>query len=112
MAEAYRDAYMDHDVHAGGSYAEWEYADDAVYSSPYFTGDTVLPLDENLAVGAAAKCWPSPGVRPHSPVFDASPSSMGGQTFGARRALQTGRARQQRRWRSIFESAAQHSPDA
>ena len=80
MAEAYRDAYMGHDVHAGGSYAEWEYADDAVYSSPYFTGDTVLPLDENLAVGAAAcatmeakayaatftdwgpvgfKCWPA-----------------------------------------------------
>ncbi len=80
MAEAYRDAYTSHDVHGGGQYAEWVYAADAIYSSPYFTGDQVIALDENLAVGAALcatmearaytatfsdwgpaefKCWPS-----------------------------------------------------
>ena len=80
MAEGYRDAYMGHDVHQGGSYDGWEFAADAVYASPYFTGDEVIPLDENLAVGAAAcatmeakayaatfadwgpaefKCWPA-----------------------------------------------------
>lgn len=80
MAYAYRDAYLREDVHGGMSYEGWEFADDATYASPYFTGDQVLALDDTLAVGAAAcatmeakayaatfrdwkpvefKCWPA-----------------------------------------------------
>ncbi len=44
MAESYRDAYLARDVKDGASYEEWKFADDAVYASPYFTGDGVISL--------------------------------------------------------------------
>ena len=80
MAHAYRDAYTSKEVHAGMSYEGWVFAPDAIYMSPYFVGDMTIPLDENLAIGAAAaatmearaysvtfsdwgpvdfKCWPA-----------------------------------------------------
>lgn len=80
MAHAYRDGYSSKEVHAGMSYEGWVFADGAVYTSPYFVGDLMIPLDENLAYGAAIaatmeakaysitfsdwgpvdfKCWPS-----------------------------------------------------
>jgi hypothetical protein len=46
MAEAYRDAYLRQGVQEGESYEAWKFADDAEYSSPYFTGDKVLLLRE------------------------------------------------------------------
>ena len=62
MAEAYRDAYTSHDVHGGGQYAEWVYAADAIYSSPYFTGDQVFefkdfPADTAQAATMEAKAY-------------------------------------------------------
>ena len=53
MAHAYRDSYTSKEVHAGMSYEGWVFAADAVYASPYFVGDLLLPLDETLAIGAA-----------------------------------------------------------
>jgi hypothetical protein len=41
MAESYRNSYLRQGVKEGASYEEWKFADDAVYSSPYFTGDQV-----------------------------------------------------------------------
>ena len=52
MAESYRDAYLRRDVQAGAEYEHWTFADDAVYASPYFTGNTVLLLKE-VVEGAA-----------------------------------------------------------
>lgn len=80
MAESYRDTYLRQAVQEGEKYEEWKFADDAVYSSPYFTGNETFPLAE-FAVGAAKsatmeakayslkfsdwkpasfKCWPAP----------------------------------------------------
>jgi hypothetical protein len=79
MAEAYRDAYLRKAVHCGMEYGHWTFADDALYASPYFTGNQVLKLKEvldgaaqvatmearaytvNFADWAPAefKCWPS-----------------------------------------------------
>ena len=39
MAESYRNTYLRHGVQEGESYEAWKFADDAVYSSPYFTGE-------------------------------------------------------------------------
>lgn len=52
MAEGYRDAYLRQGVQEGESYEAWKFAGDAVYASPYFTGDEVLLLSE-VAVDAA-----------------------------------------------------------
>ncbi len=45
MAEAYRNAYLHQGVQDGETYEAWKFADDGVYSSPYFTGDEVFPLN-------------------------------------------------------------------
>jgi hypothetical protein len=44
MAEGYRNAYLHQGVQEGEEYEAWRFADDAVYTSPYFTGDEVLLL--------------------------------------------------------------------
>jgi hypothetical protein len=49
MAEGYRDAYLRQGVQEGARYEAWRFADDAVYASPYFTGDTVLLLRDVAA---------------------------------------------------------------
>ena len=79
MAEGYRDAYAAQGVSDGGGYESWKFADDALYSSPYFIGDEVLTLREtsiqwaeSAAMEAKAyslkfpdwkpkefKCWPA-----------------------------------------------------
>jgi len=79
MAEAYRNAYLRKGVEQGESYEEWKFADNAVYASPYFTGDQVYPMSEfsmNAATSATNeaaayaltfpdwapadfKCWPA-----------------------------------------------------
>jgi hypothetical protein len=47
MAEAYRDAYLHQGVQNGEAFADaWKFADDAVYVSPYFTGDQVFKFSE------------------------------------------------------------------
>lgn len=43
MAESYHAAYQRNTVQAGQTYAEWVFAPDAVYWSPYF-GSEVIPL--------------------------------------------------------------------
>ena len=52
MAESYRDAYLNPGAHDGKSYEEWKFADNAVYASPYFTGDKVIQIP-NYSIGAA-----------------------------------------------------------
>ena len=46
MAESYRDKYVFQQVQAGESYDEWEFADDAVYTSPYFAAGQELVLKD------------------------------------------------------------------
>ncbi len=47
MAEAYRDAYLRQGVQDGEAFVNaWKFAADAVYSSPYFTGDEVFLFSE------------------------------------------------------------------
>lgn len=46
MALAYRNAYLHQGVQEGEEYEDWTFAPDAVYSSPYFTGEEVLLLSE------------------------------------------------------------------
>ncbi|HSA48591.1 MAG TPA: hypothetical protein VLH10_00560 [Yinghuangia sp.] len=52
MAEAYRDAYRKQAVQEGATYAEWQFADHAEYSSPYFTCNEVLDLS-NVSISVA-----------------------------------------------------------
>ncbi|OBF14883.1 hypothetical protein [Mycobacterium sp. ACS4331] len=79
MAESYRDKYVLQTVQEGDSYDEWEFTDDAVYTSPYFVADQELVLkdvatsfDTAATVEAKAysvvfpdwkpvefKCWPA-----------------------------------------------------
>ncbi len=47
MAEGYGVAYAKLAVKDGASYEAWKFAEDAVYASPYFIGDDVLPLRES-----------------------------------------------------------------
>jgi len=54
MAEGYRNAYMHQEVQDGETYEEWKFADGAVYSSPYWTGDEEMLLGETAV--DAAKC--------------------------------------------------------
>ena len=46
MAESYRDKYVLQKVQEGDSYDEWEFTDDAVYTSPYFVADQELVLKD------------------------------------------------------------------
>lgn len=47
MAKAYGDAYLRQGIQDGEAFVEvWKFADDAVYASPYFTGDQVYKLSE------------------------------------------------------------------
>jgi hypothetical protein len=46
MALGYGEAYLHQGVQDGEEYEAWQFAEDAVYSSPYFTGDEVLKLSE------------------------------------------------------------------
>ena len=46
MAEGYRNAYLDKGVWDGEEYEAWQFAEDGVYLSPYFTGDQVFPFSE------------------------------------------------------------------
>jgi hypothetical protein len=47
MAEAYRNAYLRQGVQDGEAFVEaWKFASDAIYASPYFTGDQVFLLSE------------------------------------------------------------------
>ncbi|CUU60963.1 hypothetical protein Ga0074812_15124 [Parafrankia irregularis] len=46
MADGYRDAYLQQGVKDGATYDGWKFATDAIYSSPYFTGDDVINLGE------------------------------------------------------------------
>ena len=46
MAESYRDKYVLQKVADGESYDEWEFTDDAVYTSPYFVADQELVLKD------------------------------------------------------------------
>jgi phytoene dehydrogenase-like protein len=46
MALGYGNAYLHQVVQEGEEYEDWTFADDAVYSSPYFTGEEVLKLSE------------------------------------------------------------------
>ena len=42
MAESYRDKYVLQKVAEGETYDEWEFTDDAVYTSPYFVADQAV----------------------------------------------------------------------
>lgn len=52
MAESYSTAYLRQGVQDGEEYTDengqeaWKFADDAVYASPYFTGDEGFPMSE------------------------------------------------------------------
>ncbi len=47
MAKAYGDAYVRQGVQQGEAFVDvWRFADDAVYASPYFTGDQAYKLSE------------------------------------------------------------------
>ena len=46
MAESYHQAYVKQSVQDGSTYDEWQFADDAVYWSPYF-GDSLIDLKTN-----------------------------------------------------------------
>src|SRR5690606_31670662 len=46
MALGYGEAYLHQGVQEGEEYEAWRFAEDAVYSSPYFTGSEVLKLNE------------------------------------------------------------------
>ena len=46
MAESYRDKYVLQKVHEGETYDEWEFTDDAVYTSPYFVAGQELVLKD------------------------------------------------------------------
>lgn len=46
MAESYRDKYVLRKVQEGESYDEWEFTDDAVYTSPYFVAGQELVLKD------------------------------------------------------------------
>lgn len=53
MATAYRDAYLRQGVKEGEAFVDaWKFARDAVYASPYFTGDVGFPLSEFPAEAA------------------------------------------------------------
>lgn len=61
MAKAYGNAYLRQGVQEGEEYVDesgqdaWRFADDAIYTSPYFTGDEVILMKEALAdTGRAA----------------------------------------------------------
>lgn len=47
MAEGYGSAYAKQEVKDGASYEAWKFAEDAVYASPYFIGDELLPIRES-----------------------------------------------------------------
>jgi hypothetical protein len=58
MAEAYRDGYLRgvhsghaEGVHSGKFYELWQFTDDAVYLSPYFTGNELIGLKDVLGPG-------------------------------------------------------------
>jgi len=58
MAEAYRDGYLlgvhsghAEGVHSGKFYELWQFTDDAVYLSPYFTGGQLILLRDVLGPG-------------------------------------------------------------
>ena len=54
MAEGYHAAYAHRAVKDGATYATWEFADDAVYWSPYF-GNKLIKLSEHpVSVAASA----------------------------------------------------------
>lgn len=46
MAESYRDKYVLQQVQEGERYDEWEFTDDAVYTSPYFVAEQELVLKD------------------------------------------------------------------
>lgn len=46
MAESYHDKYVLQTIQAGEVYEEWEFTDDAVYTSPYFVADQELVLKD------------------------------------------------------------------
>lgn len=52
MAESYRNAYLRQGVQDGEEYTDengqeaWKFSDDAVYASPYFTGDQAFLMSE------------------------------------------------------------------
>jgi hypothetical protein len=55
MAEAYRDAYLRQGVQEGENFeTAWKFAPDAVYWSPYFTGDEIFLFSELPAESARA----------------------------------------------------------
>jgi hypothetical protein len=61
MAESYRNAYLRQGVQDGDEYTDehgqeaWKFAEGAIYTSPYFTGDEVIVMSEALAdTGKAA----------------------------------------------------------
>lgn len=53
MAEGYHAAYAHRAVKDGATYATWEFADDAVYWSPYF-GNKLIKLSEHPVSAAAS----------------------------------------------------------
>ncbi|MNW37102.1 hypothetical protein D3C74_141350 [compost metagenome] len=78
MAESYHEAYAQKSVKNGATYEEWEFADDAVYWSPYFGNELIQLSTTPISVSASAtmeakayslkfpdwgpvefKCWPS-----------------------------------------------------
>lgn len=46
MAEGYRNSYLRQGVQDGEKYEAWKFSKDAVYSSPYFTGDQVNKISD------------------------------------------------------------------
>ncbi len=54
MAEGYGVAYAKQEVKDGATYEEWKFAENAVYASPYFIGDEVMPLRESTVSVAAS----------------------------------------------------------
>jgi hypothetical protein len=62
MAESYRDKYVLQKVQEGEIYDEWVFADDAVYTSPYFVAEQELVLADvathwELAATIEAKAY-------------------------------------------------------
>ncbi|GEM_PF-705333 len=78
MAESYHSAYAQKAVKEGATYAEWEFAEDALYWSPYFGNEVIQLSKVPISVAASAtmeakaysvqfpdwgpvdfKCWPA-----------------------------------------------------
>ncbi len=86
LAESYRNAYLREGVKDGEEYTDenghdaWKFADGAIYTSPYFTGDETILMSEALVdTGRAATMEPR-HIRSSSPNGSRPVSNTGPPT--------------------------------